>query len=151
MSDFSTVTLVSPLTDKDHGGVSGYKKYIFVGDGGYKKQILVRKHDCKSGGEQHFVGVGGLQSSVGAGVGVGVRGDGGKDSRHGGMVARCSHINMHRLLIDVKRCMLSEVPSKLIDMKKKVSFNSFVGCVGRDFSQPINNNNKTTTIMTTTK
>ena len=44
--------------------------------------------DWYSAGEQNSVGVGGLQSSVGAGVGPGVR-DGGKESRHGGMVARC--------------------------------------------------------------
>ena len=57
------------------------------------------------------------------------------------------------------RCMLSGVPSELIDMKKKVSFNSSVGCVGSDVSQPIinnnnnnnNNNNTTTTATTTTK
>ena len=60
-----------------------------------------------------------MQSSVGAGV----RGDGGKESRLGGMVARVSHISMHRLLIEDKRCMLSEVPSQMIDMKK-VSFNT---------------------------
>ena len=96
--------------------------------------MFVRIQDCKIGGEQNFVGVGGVQSSVGAGA----RGDGGTESRHGGVVARFSHINMHRVLIEEKRCMLSGVPSKLIDMKQKVSFNSSVGCVDSDVGQPIN-------------
>ena len=71
------------------------------------------------------VGVGGNKASrIGDSAsashskGAGVRGDGGKERRHGGMVGRFSHINKHRLLIEDKRCRLSGVPSKLIDMKK---------------------------------
>ena len=99
MSDFSTVPFHLTLANKDHVGVGGYKKQMFVGEGGYKKQMfvgdggykkpnLLKQHDCKIGGEQKSVGVGGVQSSVGAGVGAGVRGNGDKASRHGGMVAR---------------------------------------------------------------
>ena len=69
--------------------------------------------------------------------GAGIRADGGKESRHGGMVARFSHINMHRLLLQDMRCMLSGFSSKLIDMQK-VLFNSFVDCFGSDAKQSTN-------------
>ena len=80
---------------------------MHVGNGGCATQISVGKQSYKIGGEQDSLGVGALQSSVGIGAGTGVRGDGCKESRHGGMVARFSHIDVHRLLIEDKRCMLS--------------------------------------------
>ena len=41
-----------------------------------------------------------LLSFVGARAGTGVRGEGCKESRQGGMVARFFHIDMHRMLIE---------------------------------------------------
>ena len=66
-----------------HVGNAGYDQQMFaddVGVGGYAKQIYVGKQNGNIGGGQDFVGVGGLQSSEGAGVGAGVRGDVGKES-----------------------------------------------------------------------
>ena len=62
----------------------------------------------------------------------------------GGMVARCSHMNMLKLLVEDRRSMFYGESPKLIDMNierarqrttqpesvKKVSFNSSVVCVG---------------------
>ena len=59
------------------------------------------------------------------------------------MVARVSHINMRRLSIEDKRCKLSGIPSKLVVMKERVTFNSSVGCVGSDATdQQQDNNNR---------
>ena len=105
---FSHLSFDFTLASKDHVGAGRGKTHRLVRKqdcriGG--EQIIVRKQDCKIGGEQNFVGVGGVQNSVGAGV----REDGGKESKLGGMLAICSHINMHRLLFEDKRCMLSGV------------------------------------------
>ena len=49
-----------------------------------------------------------MQSSVGRGAGTGVRGNGGEECRHGGVIGKFFHISMHRLLIEDLRCMLKK-------------------------------------------
>ena len=93
-----------------HVGVGGSKEDVVRSAG----HVGSTGHDFVRSAGQEFVrseepnvgGVGGLQSSVGRGAGTGVRGNGGEEGRHGGMVAKFFHINMHRLLIEDVRCML---------------------------------------------
>ena len=113
---------------------------VRVGDDKRHNCVGSERHDFVGvGGEQNFVGPAG-HDSVGVGgqgdkrqnyVGSGVSGNGGSSSvshsqseelfagRFGGFVSRCSHVNMHRLLIEDKRCMLSGIPLKMIDMKRR--------------------------------
>ena len=120
-----------------HGGVGG--EHISVGSAG---------QDCRIGGEhiygspkQHSVGDGGEQMFVGPGVsGIGgsssVSHSQSKDfvllvGSEDWLVSRCSRINMHRLLSEDKKCMLSGIPPTIIDMKKSVS----LACAGNPVAE----------------
>ena len=115
-------------------GVGGDKRHHFVGSAEQDFVGVGGEQNFVVSARQDFVGVGGEADKRQNLVGSGVSGNGGRSSasrsqsgelvagRFGGLMSRFSHVNMHRLLIEDKRCMLSGIPPKMVGTKKKVSF-----------------------------